>query len=155
MSAWRHLSLDMSLSPPPLHHLLPVLDSALSPLALLRLYQLHIRISQTVLLPVLFQKYATFTFQNMQEHVDINCFMDFLVCFRYIWPLVVMRGICWLGRQLLVGGTLICIFCMYKPLRSIPSSCSISHQASRYGERRSSLSQGYFQTLSSWVSWSS
>ncbi len=77
------------------------------------------------------------------------------VCFRYIWPLVVMQGICWLGRQLLVGGALICIFCMYKPLRCILSSRSISHQASRCGERCSSLSQGYFQTLSSWVSWSS
>lgn len=140
------------MSPPPLHHLLHVLDSALSPLALLHLYQLHIRISQTVLLPVLFPKYVTFTFQNSQEHVYIKCFMDLLVCFRYIWPLAVMQGICWLGRQLLAGGMLICIC---KHLRCIPSSYSISHQASRCGERRSGFSQGYFQTLSSWVSWSS
>lgn len=107
MSAWRLLSLDMSLSHPPLHHLLPMLDSALFLSALPHPYQLHIRILQTAHLPVLFQKYAiAHQVQNMQGHMNVKYFIGMLVCFRYIWPLEVMQGICWLGRQQLAGGTL-------------------------------------------------
>lgn len=48
----------------------------------------------------------------MQEHVDVKYVMDLLLYFRYIWPLEVTWGICWLGKQLLAGGTLISIVCI-------------------------------------------
>lgn len=57
----------MDTNPPPLHHLLPVPDSAHSLLVLLHPYQLHIKISPTALLPVLFQRYASVTYSYANE----------------------------------------------------------------------------------------
>lgn len=59
----------MDMSPPLLHHPLPVLDSGHSPLVLLRLYQPHIKILPIALLPVLFQRYTIATHSSTYANV--------------------------------------------------------------------------------------